>query len=71
MTRVSFRSAGHSGRQFIDPVSFAIVMEVQPDLIVPGYQQIFRIFRGLLDGLARKIDEHFRLAPPNSLDPLR
>ena len=46
-------------------------MSMQPGLIIPSQQRLLRVFRRLLDGLAGKIDEYFRLAPTDALDPLR
>jgi hypothetical protein len=33
------------GSQFIDPVSFAIVMSMQSTLIIPSYQRFLSVFR--------------------------
>ena len=46
-------------------------MSMQPDLIIPCQQRFLRVFRRLLDYLARKIDENFPFAPTDALDPLR
>ena len=59
------------GRRFINPITLAVVMLVQPNLIIPGWQRLFRVFRGLLDGLAGQIHEDFPLAPTYVFDPLR
>ena len=32
-------------RRFIDPVSLAIVMSMQADLIIPSWQRLLRVFR--------------------------
>ena len=44
--------------QFINPITLAIVVGVQSDLIIPGHQRFIRIFRRLLDRLPGKIDEN-------------
>ena len=45
--------------QLIIPVTFAIVMLMQSDFIIPSQQRFVSVFRGLLDAFARKIDKYF------------
>ena len=59
------------GSHLIDPVSLAIVMLMQSDLVISSQQRLLRVFRGLFDGFAGKIDKDLPLAPTNALDPLR
>ncbi len=54
---------GFPGNRFIDPVSLTIVMPMQSGLIIPSEQRLLRVFWGLLDGLAGKIDADLRLVP--------
>jgi hypothetical protein len=59
------------GGQFIDPVSWTIVMMIQARFVGSAQERLLLEFGGMLDGLAENIDEDFSLAPTDSIDPLR
>ena len=54
-----------------DPVSLAVVVTMQPGLIIAVYKRLLGIFWRLLDGVPLKIDEYFGFIPTDTLDPFR
>src|ERR1017187_2508710 len=44
------------GCEFVDPVSFTIVMPIQACFVIPCEQRLVGIFRSSHDGLARQAD---------------
>jgi len=58
-------------RGLSNPIRLVIIMAMQLGLVFPSWQRLLGVFRGLLDFLAGKIDEYFRLVPTHALDPAR
>jgi hypothetical protein len=47
------------GRRLVNPVPLAVIMSMQPALIVPSEERFLHVLRRLFDGFTGKIDEHF------------